>query len=54
MQKREMKHFEGYLLEICVAESSKYQRRGDDLRVKAEVSLFDLVLGGEIEVPHPE
>jgi hypothetical protein len=22
--------------------------------VKADVSLFDLVLGGEVEVPHPE
>ena len=41
-------------VKIFVAESSKYQRRGDDLWVKAEVSLFDLVLGGEVEVPHPE
>lgn len=41
-------------VKIFVAESSKYQRKGDDLWVKADVSLFDLVLGGEVEVPHPE
>lgn len=41
-------------VKIIVVPSSKYQRRGDDLYVKAEVSLFDLVLGGSVEVPHPE
>ncbi len=41
-------------IKIIVAESEKYQRKTDDLRVKAEVSLFDVVLGGEVEVSHPE
>lgn len=41
-------------IKIIVNESSKYQRRGDDLYVKAEVSIFDIVLGGSVEVPHPE
>lgn len=41
-------------IKIFVTESSKYTRKTDDLYVKAEVSLFDLVLGGEVEVPHPE
>lgn len=41
-------------IKIIVAESTKYTRKTDDLRVKAEVSLFDLVLGGETEVFHPE
>lgn len=41
-------------IKIFVAESSKYTRKTDDLYVKADVSLFDLVLGGEVEVPHPE
>lgn len=41
-------------VKILVADAGKYMRKGDDLWVKAEVSLFDLVLGGEVEVPHPE
>jgi molecular chaperone DnaJ len=41
-------------LKIRVIPSTKYQRKGEDLYVYAEVSLFDLVLGGEIEIPHPE
>lgn len=41
-------------IKIIVSDSSKYQRRGDDLYVKAEVSIFDIVLGGSVEVPHPE
>lgn len=41
-------------LKIRVLPSSKYRRVNDDLYVKSEVSLFDLVLGGEIEIPHPE
>lgn len=35
-------------------DSPKYFRRGDDLYSKAEVTLFDMVLGGEVEVSHPE
>ena len=41
-------------VKINVEESSKYERKQDDLYVKAEVSLFDIVLWGEVEVPHPE
>jgi molecular chaperone DnaJ len=41
-------------LKIRVTSSNKYRRKEDDLYVSAEVSLFDVVLGGEIEVPHPE
>lgn len=41
-------------IKIFVAESPKYTRKTDDLYVKADVSLFDLVLGAEVEVPHPE
>lgn len=41
-------------VKIIIADSPKYQRKGDDLRTKAEVSLFDLVLGGSVEVSHPE
>ncbi|MDR0607239.1 MAG: hypothetical protein LBG52_02550 [Candidatus Peribacteria bacterium] len=41
-------------LKIRVLPSNKYQRRENDLYVTAEISLFDLVLGGEIEIPHPE
>jgi molecular chaperone DnaJ len=41
-------------LKIRVLPSSKYRRQENDLYVKAEISLFDVVLGGEIEIPHPE
>ena len=41
-------------VKIEVENSSKYERRQDDLYVKAEVSLFDVVLWWEVEVPHPE
>lgn len=41
-------------LKIRVLPSNKYQRKDEDLYVKAEISLFDVVLGGEIEVSHPE
>jgi molecular chaperone DnaJ len=41
-------------LKIRVLPSTKYRRKDDDLYIQAEVSLFDVVLGGEIDVPHPE
>ena len=41
-------------LKIRVTPSSKYRRKDNDLYVTAEISIFDLVLGGEIEIPHPE
>jgi len=41
-------------VKILVKDSTKYQRKEDDLYVNAEISLFDLVLWWEVEVPHPE
>ncbi|MDR0369618.1 MAG: hypothetical protein LBH96_03800 [Candidatus Peribacteria bacterium] len=41
-------------LKIRISPTNKYRRQGDDLYVKADISIFDLVLGGDIEVPHPE
>ena len=41
-------------LKIRVLPSQKYRRINDDLYVRVEVSLFDLVLWGEVEIPHPE
>ncbi|MDR2415306.1 MAG: hypothetical protein LBD75_01475 [Candidatus Peribacteria bacterium] len=41
-------------LKIRVLPTAKYYRKDNDLYVNAEISLFDVVLGGEIEVPHPE
>lgn len=41
-------------IKILVTHSDKYQRIGDNLHVKSEVSLFDLVLWGEVQVSHPE
>lgn len=41
-------------LKIRIVSNWKYRREWDDLYVKAPVSLFDLVLGWEVEVPHPE
>ena len=41
-------------LKIRITANKKYRREGDDLYVKASVSIFDLVLWWEVEVPHPE
>jgi len=41
-------------LKIRITANKKYHREGDDLYVKASVSIFDLVLWWEVEVPHPE
>jgi DnaJ-class molecular chaperone len=41
-------------VKINVEESNKYSRRQDDLYTNADVSLFDVVLGWEVEVQHPE
>lgn len=40
-------------IKIIVKESDKYSRKWDDIIVKAELWIIDLVLGTEIEVPHP-
>jgi DnaJ-class molecular chaperone len=34
-----------------VLDDPKYQRKGDDVYVDLPVSIYDLVLGGEVKVP---
>ncbi|MCX6824800.1 MAG: DnaJ domain-containing protein [candidate division SR1 bacterium] len=41
-------------IQINVVSSRLYERKGEHLYTKANVSLFDMVLGGEITVDHPE
>ena len=41
-------------LKIRIIPNNKYRREWNDLYVKANVSVFDLVLGWEVEVSHPE
>lgn len=41
-------------LKIRITPTNKYRRQENDLYIKTDISLFELVLGGEIEVPHPE
>ena len=41
-------------LKIRIIPNNKYRREWDDLYVKASVTVFDLVLWWEVEVPHPE
>ncbi len=38
-------------LVVHLVENSQYERRGDDLYVDLPVSIYDLVLGGEVTVP---
>lgn len=40
-------------IKINVQTSTKYTRQGEDIIIKASMTIFDLVLGGEIQVPHP-
>lgn len=41
-------------LKVAVKPSDVYERKGDDLYTQVEMSIFDLVLGGEVKVSHPE
>lgn len=41
-------------IKIEVSASTKYERKEDDLYTTADATLFDLILWGEITVPHPE
>jgi len=41
-------------IQINVASSKQYSRKWSDLYVSAKITLFDLVLGGQTEIPHPE
>ncbi|HMS91585.1 MAG TPA: DnaJ C-terminal domain-containing protein [Candidatus Absconditabacterales bacterium] len=47
-------HVGDFYIQINIARSTLYERKGDNLYTKANVSLFDMVLGGEIMVNHPE
>lgn len=40
-------------VQIRVKVSSVYTRKGDDIEMKVELSIFDLVLGSEITISHP-
>ncbi len=41
-------------IKIVVKSSDKRRRDGENLVVQADVTLFDAVLGGEVDVPHPD
>lgn len=41
-------------IKIGIKPSPIYERNGDHIYIKTPVTLFDLVLGGEIEINHPE
>jgi len=41
-------------IKISIKHSNKYERKGADIYIKSEVSMFDLVLGWEIKVDHPD
>jgi len=41
-------------VKILVKQSEQWEREGDDIFVKSDVSLFDAVLWGEVVVPHPD
>ncbi|PJA49288.1 MAG: molecular chaperone DnaJ [candidate division SR1 bacterium CG_4_9_14_3_um_filter_40_9] len=39
---------------IDIASSKFYERRGDNLYIHINITIFDLILGGEVGVNHPE
>lgn len=41
-------------LKVSVKPSDVYERKGDDLYANVSMSIFDLVLWGEVTAPHPE
>lgn len=41
-------------IQIHITPNKSYERRWDNLYSKIEVTLFDMVLGGEVQIPHPE
>jgi molecular chaperone DnaJ len=47
-------HVGDFYIQINVVNSRLYERKGDHLYTKANVSLFDMVLWWEITVDHPE
>ena len=47
-------HIGDFYIQINVAHSRLYERKGDSLYTKANISIFDMVLWWEISVDHPE
>jgi len=47
-------HIGDLYIQINVINSKLYERKGEHLYTKTHVSIFDMVLGGDIIVPHPE
>lgn len=47
-------HIGNFYIQINIANSRLYERKGENLYTKANVSLFDMVLWWEIMVNHPE
>src|SRR5262249_53551925 len=41
----------GLYLTVHIADDSRYTRKGDDLYIDLPVSIYELVLGGEVRVP---
>jgi len=47
-------HIGDLYVQINVTPSKLYERRADNLYTKAKISIYDMVLGGEITIDHPE
>lgn len=47
-------HIGDLYVQINVTPSRLYERKGEHLYTKAAISLYDMVLGGEVTVDHPE
>lgn len=41
-------------IKIMVKTSDKWKREGDNILVEIDISVVDAVLGGEVEIPHPD
>lgn len=41
-------------IKINIIASNVFERKGNDIYVKKELTIYDLVLGGETEIPHPQ
>lgn len=47
-------HVGDLYIQINIVWSKLYERKGEHLYVKAPISIYDMVLGGEVTVDHPE
>jgi len=41
-------------IKVLISSDSPWKRRWDDIIIEVPISVFDAVLGWEVEVPHPE